>query len=133
MEHLSYSKENKKLFVSAINDIVEQTKQDDTFSAAVAVVDSMRNGFYYDYDKVLYRLEDILQKVFLPETSEDAVSWFCDELFPLVPLDNKDGNCSAKVNGIETRFLVTTPEDLYEFEWGKYENLKPIIKNTHYA
>lgn len=127
MERLSYNQENKELFCKAVNAIIEQDKKDEEFSEAVKKVSLFESGFYYNYDKVKACLENVLD-IFLPETSREAVSWLVSEATPILPQKPEDGNCSDTVNDEEWYFFIITPEDLYEFEWRKYENLTPVKK-----
>lgn len=127
MERLSYNQENKELFCKAVNAIIEQDKKDEEFSEAVKKVSLFESGFYYNYDKVKASLENVLE-VFLPETSREAVSWLICETMPILPQKPEEGNCSDTVNDEEWYFFIVTPEDLYEFEWKKYENLTPVKK-----
>lgn len=125
MNNLSYSKENKKLFVDAIQALINQEKIDNTFSEAVRQVNCLHSDFYYNYDQVRDSLIDILEKKFLPDTSEDAIAWLMSQVFPLFD-EKREHNCSVTQDNKKIYFLIETPSQLYDFEWKKYNKLKAV-------
>lgn len=125
MTNLPYTKENKKLFVDAVQALINQEKIDSTFCEAVRQVTCLHSDFYYNYDQVRDSLIDILEKKFLPDTSEDAIAWMMSQIYPLFD-EKKEHNCNVIQDNKKLYFLIETPSQLYDFEWKKFNKLKAV-------
>ena len=127
-KNLPYSIDNMKLFVSAVTALIEQEKKDNKFADAVKKVDAMASSFKYDNSLLREALINVLESKFLPSSSSfyDAIDWLINQIMPITDVGKKKYNCSVMLDGKRYYYNIMTPEDLYNFIWGKYEKCSEI-------
>jgi len=116
-KNLPYSIDNMKLFVSAVNALIEQERKDNEFADAVKKVDTMASWVKYDNLLLRNALINVLESKFLPSSSSfyDAIDWLIDQIMPITKVGKEEYNCSVILDGKRYYYNIMTPKDLYNF------------------
>ena len=109
----------KERFCKIMEDIKKQMQMDDRFNSATKRIDSLSQGFYYNYELVLNNLIDILNYALSGNNDEDWVSWWIYE----TDFGKHTNTVYTGDNEDNMAFTLTTAEDLWDFVHDDYDNL----------